>query len=146
MSVKVMSEGHKRKCWDCGNVAVHMKSITPEVLCTQCGSQDTRRVKGEKPSIKFKDVTFHSQGPYCPSCSGYLFGDTDPCCCIVHKPDTISESLRHVADTMRRMTAIMRDCGGFGNSERGKLLLQHAAEMQGAAEMCIDWADNLESK
>ena len=54
MSVKVMSGAHERKCWDCGNVAVHMKSITPEVLCTQCGSQDTRRVKGEKPSIKFK--------------------------------------------------------------------------------------------
>ncbi len=53
-----MSEAHKRKCWDCGNVAVHMKSIVPEVLCTKCGSQDTRRIKGDKPkpSIKVTSV------------------------------------------------------------------------------------------
>lgn len=44
-----MSEAHKRKCWNCGNIAVHMKSIVPEVLCTKCGSQDTRRIKGDAP-------------------------------------------------------------------------------------------------
>jgi hypothetical protein len=33
---------HERKCWDCGNVAMHKDNVTPEVLCKVCGSQDTR--------------------------------------------------------------------------------------------------------
>ena len=52
-----MSEAHKRKCWNCGNIAVHMKSIVPEVLCTKCGSQDTRRIKGDKPKPFIKVTT-----------------------------------------------------------------------------------------
>lgn len=51
-----MSDEHKRKCWDCGNVAVHARSITPEVLCTKCGSQDTRRIKEPEPTILFHEV------------------------------------------------------------------------------------------
>ncbi len=35
---------HKRRCHDCGNVAMHDSDITPGVLCSKCGSQDTRRV------------------------------------------------------------------------------------------------------
>ncbi len=49
-----MSEAHKRKCWDCGSVAVHMDNIVPEVLCKQCGSQDTRRLKDDKPKPGIK--------------------------------------------------------------------------------------------
>jgi hypothetical protein len=37
---------HVRKCWDCDNVAEHADDVVPYVLCTKCGSQDTRRVKG----------------------------------------------------------------------------------------------------
>ena len=36
---------HERKCFDCGNVAVHQDNIKPEVCCKKCGSQDTRVVK-----------------------------------------------------------------------------------------------------
>lgn len=36
---------HKRKCWDCGSVALHEDSIVPHVLCRQCGSRDTRRLR-----------------------------------------------------------------------------------------------------
>lgn len=36
---------HWRKCYACGNVAIHSESVVPEVLCTQCGSQDTRLMK-----------------------------------------------------------------------------------------------------
>ena len=58
-----MSEAHKRKCWNCGNIAVHMKSIVPEVLCTKCGSQDTRRIKGNapKPFIQVTTVVMKVQ-------------------------------------------------------------------------------------
>lgn len=40
-----MNHPHKRRCWTCQNVAIHESDITPGVLCQQCGSQDTRRVK-----------------------------------------------------------------------------------------------------
>jgi hypothetical protein len=36
---------HKRRCWDCGNTHWHAQDRTPGVLCPECGSQDTRRVK-----------------------------------------------------------------------------------------------------
>ncbi len=36
---------HKRKCWDCGNVAEHEDNVVPHVNCKACGSQDTRWVK-----------------------------------------------------------------------------------------------------
>ena len=36
---------HQRKCWDCGNIAEHTDNVTPEVLCSKCGSQDTRAIK-----------------------------------------------------------------------------------------------------
>lgn len=32
----------ERKCWDCGNIAEHADNVIPYVLCTKCGSQDTR--------------------------------------------------------------------------------------------------------
>lgn len=38
-------ERHERRCWDCGNVAKHADAVVPAVLCTRCGSQDTRRTK-----------------------------------------------------------------------------------------------------
>lgn len=53
-----MAEGHERKCWDCGNVATHESSITPGVLCKQCGSQDTRRVKAK---TKHRHSQFYSK-------------------------------------------------------------------------------------
>lgn len=44
-----MKEQHERKCWDCGNVAIHESRIVPGVLCSKCGSQDTRATKKPKP-------------------------------------------------------------------------------------------------
>lgn len=84
--------------------------------------------------------------PQCDVCGGYLFGPVDPCECMIHKPEQIAAALRHVAYTMQMMAAIMQACGGFGNSATGKVLLLHAAEMQGAAEMCIEWASKLEAE
>lgn len=34
-----------RKCRDCGNIAYHLDTITPHVLCEKCGSQDTRLIR-----------------------------------------------------------------------------------------------------
>ncbi|MGB7324490.1 MAG: hypothetical protein WBD31_06435 [Rubripirellula sp.] len=39
-----MDYKHHRKCWDCGNIAIHESNITPGVLCQSCGSQDTRKI------------------------------------------------------------------------------------------------------
>lgn len=39
-------ERHQRKCHDCGNVAMHDDRVIPWVLCTKCGSQDTRPTTG----------------------------------------------------------------------------------------------------
>jgi|GEM_PF-6106209 len=36
---------HWRRCWDCENLAVHADNVVPHVLCTKCGSQDTRALK-----------------------------------------------------------------------------------------------------
>ncbi len=47
-------EAHKRKCWDCGNVALHEESVVPNVLCKQCGSQDTRKVRENPQSTDCK--------------------------------------------------------------------------------------------
>lgn len=33
-----------RHCWDCGKISHHKDSITPEVCCKRCKSQDTRRI------------------------------------------------------------------------------------------------------
>lgn len=35
----------ERKCWTCGNVAMHADDVAPDVCCAKCGSQDTRRTK-----------------------------------------------------------------------------------------------------
>jgi len=42
-----VSKIHRRKCWDCGNIAEHTDNVVPEVLCKKCGSQDTRVVKDQ---------------------------------------------------------------------------------------------------
>jgi len=50
-----MDDGpHKRRCWDCGNLAEHKYPIMPWVLCAKCGSLDTRRVKRLEPQ-KYPD-------------------------------------------------------------------------------------------
>ena len=36
---------HQRKCRDCGGTHWHSQDRTPGVLCQECGSQDTRRIK-----------------------------------------------------------------------------------------------------
>lgn len=65
-----VDESHERKCHDCGNVAMHERAITPEVLCSKCGSQDTRRtdrrrVNHEKlMEVRHRDGTVVTQGSF----------------------------------------------------------------------------------
>lgn len=44
------SDACERKCFDCGNVAMHKAAYTPWVLCSKCGSQDTRLTKRPAPT------------------------------------------------------------------------------------------------
>ena len=83
--------------------------------------------------------------PVCSVCERQIFGMHDPCACKIHDNQTLAVSLRHVAASMDRMSAVMKAKGGFGVHETGRLLLQHAREMQGASQMCIDWAEQLET-
>ena len=39
---------HYRRCWSCENVAAHVDSVTPWVLCRKCGSPDTRLIRPTK--------------------------------------------------------------------------------------------------
>jgi hypothetical protein len=57
----------------------------------------------------------------------------------------LTKELRAVAAKMQGVCLRMRECGNASDQEQGKLLLQHANEMQGAADVCIDWAENLEA-
>lgn len=51
---------HQRKCWDCGNVAMHAENVVPGVLCAKCGSQDTRLVKQIPPAVEPTRSQLHS--------------------------------------------------------------------------------------
>jgi hypothetical protein len=50
MSFNRIRKPHDRKCHDCGNVAIHLDFIVPDVICQKCGSQDTRLIR--KPVCK----------------------------------------------------------------------------------------------
>lgn len=54
----------KRRCWDCGSVAMHEDNITPFVLCKTCGSQDTRLV----PDVLAAPEAVTADEPTCPRC------------------------------------------------------------------------------
>ena len=41
----VLSVSEVRRCWTCGNIALHRDNVTPYVLCSKCKSQDTRRIR-----------------------------------------------------------------------------------------------------
>jgi hypothetical protein len=45
---------------------------------------------------------------------------------------------------MKRMARLMRDAGKIGTTDHEAILHQHADEMDGAASMCVDWAENLD--
>ena len=36
---------HWRQCWECGDVGLHVDSMSPWVACRKCGSMDTRRTR-----------------------------------------------------------------------------------------------------
>ena len=44
----------ERRCWDCGNVAMHDGNVSPPVLCKKCGSQDTRLTQKHSWSLDLK--------------------------------------------------------------------------------------------
>jgi len=41
----ISSKLHLRECHVCGYLDYHADDVVPYCLCTQCGSQDTRRLK-----------------------------------------------------------------------------------------------------
>jgi hypothetical protein len=45
-----VTQGHERKCYECGAVAEHFDNVAPEVCCKTCGSQNTNRVS--KPPVR----------------------------------------------------------------------------------------------
>lgn len=70
------SEAHKRKCWNCGNVAVHKThdesrdweydnfiNEPDEDCCPRCGGS------GEVPTESFESYTGDNYNP-CPECGG----------------------------------------------------------------------------
>ena len=61
---------NERRCWDCGNVAVHLDFITPHVLCKKCGSQDTRRLKEQSCCVRrdVYDLCEFAADPYNVGC------------------------------------------------------------------------------
>jgi Zn ribbon nucleic-acid-binding protein len=46
-----MPSVHVRQCYACGYIAWHADNRTPYVLCSKCGSQDTRRRDNLAPDI-----------------------------------------------------------------------------------------------
>lgn len=51
----------ERKCWTCGNVAMHADDVAPDVCCAKCGSQDTRRTKPSAREQAMTDREGHAQ-------------------------------------------------------------------------------------
>jgi Zn ribbon nucleic-acid-binding protein len=67
---------HERRCFDCGNVAIHEGDIVPLVNCHKCGSQDTRRKRKtdldeNKPNYQWRPAAKFDIG------SVARFGDTN---------------------------------------------------------------------
>lgn len=48
----------RRRCWDCNRVEIHEDNVIPHVLCSHCGSQDTRPIA----------PTIEESHPQCPHC------------------------------------------------------------------------------
>ena len=46
-----MSDPHKRRCWKCKHEQECEDSFVPHVLCENCGSQDTRRIKPKREPL-----------------------------------------------------------------------------------------------
>lgn len=75
----------KRKCHDCGNVAMHEDRITPWVLCKKCGSQDTRLVKEPtcKPDLPVATTASEKTCPACESAWNAIEQRCTKCGCAV---------------------------------------------------------------
>lgn len=81
-----MSDPCFRHCWDCGKISHHADSITPEVLCKRCKSQDTRRITlkpcpfcGQPATLEqsiLRDRDYWVIGCRTKDCYGHVFGQT----------------------------------------------------------------------
>jgi len=85
-----MSDPNYRRCWECGAINLHADSITPEVCCKRCGSQDTRRMKSEPPLWNITPSSRNGRGVYvsdkigkCPECGDGLIAT-----CYEHEADS----------------------------------------------------------
>lgn len=70
----------ERRCWTCGNVAMHADDIAPDVCCQKCGSQDTRRTKPSAADQKLtKRQEFEQIGQLLARCvSGGMIVEISP--------------------------------------------------------------------
>lgn len=74
----------ERKCWTCGNVAMHEDNVTPWVLCKKCGSQDTRLTKPTPGMQKIDEEREHAQvGALLAKCESFEV-ERCPCKCDWH--------------------------------------------------------------
>jgi hypothetical protein len=75
---------HYRRCWDCGSISLHSDSITPEVCCKRCGSQDTRAFSNLPPLWGVGPGIYLPKGiAKCPECGHELIAQ-----CIEHEAGT----------------------------------------------------------
>lgn len=58
---------HWRRCRDCERESLHVEAITPWVLCRQCGSQDTRRMREKSAALAALKQQQAEREP-CPDC------------------------------------------------------------------------------
>jgi hypothetical protein len=59
---------------------------------------------------------------------------------------SLPEDIRQVAAEMKRLAIRMKGEAGFAKTTRGKRLLLHGCELEGAACIAIEWANELEKE
>ena len=64
----------ERRCWNCGNVAMHDDNVSPPVLCKKCGSQDTRLTRKHSIPKSITDGERH-ECFFCGALNTNRFGD-----------------------------------------------------------------------
>jgi len=70
----------ERKCWACGNVAMHTDDVAPDVCCQKCGSQDTRLTKPSPAMQKITDrEEFEQIGQLLARCEEYSIMQHEDC-------------------------------------------------------------------
>lgn len=64
----------------------------------------------------------------------------------VDTKEKLAERLKNLSVEMFCAAAQMRLSGGFGNTDLGELLVKHGNELDGAANVVMNWANVLASE